>query len=272
MPRPRMIQSNPFTPPGKTATHVIVVHGANRNPMNAKKKLVNARFHRVESISHQTRMPKRGPISDIDASRQHIGSTPHSAYTHTTSDSFPLGMEYDTYDSVGVCMNTSHLLQFREQKDAFFKQSDQSPVPPERRSAFTGLAYFPPSEELAFEVELDAVEPTEVEISTTTGGVRSYLRVATATFAVDDRQATVALYSTDQDGLFLPFRDTTSGDETYGAGRYVDVHPGEGGVALIDFNYAYAPFCAYSDYYSCALPPAENWLEVPVRAGERIPD
>ena len=267
-----MIQSNPFTPPGKTATQAIVVHGRNKNPMNAKKKFSNARFHRVESINHQTRMPNRGPISDIDANRQHIPLTPLSVYTHTTSPASPIELEYDASSDVGVCMNNSRLLDFREQKDAFFKQADQSPVPSERRAGFEGLAYFPPNDDLAFEVELDPVEPTEIEISTTTGDVRTYMRVATATFAVDGRPATVALYSAGHEGLFLPFRDVTSGEQTYGAGRYIDVQPGEGGAAIIDFNYAYAPFCAYSENYSCALPPAENWLDVPIRAGERIPD
>ncbi len=169
-------------------------------------------------------------------------------------------------------MNNSHLLDFRKQKDAFFKQADQSPLPAERRTDFEGLAYFPPNEDLVFEVELEPVEPTQIEIATTTGDVRTYLRVATATFAVDERPVMVALYSTGHEGLFLPFRDATSGEETYGAGRYIDVRPGEGGTAIIDFNYAYAPFCAYSESYSCALPPAENWLDVAIRAGERLPD
>ncbi len=168
-------------------------------------------------------------------------------------------------------MNTSHLLEFREQKDEFFKQSDQSPVPDDLRTGFTGLVYFPPNKDLAFEVALEPADPTEIEISTTTGDVRSYLRVATATFSVEGRSATVALYSTGHEGLFLPFRDATSAKETYGAGRYVDVHPSDDATVTIDFNYAYAPFCAYSENYSCALPPAENWLDVSIRAGERTP-
>ncbi len=166
-------------------------------------------------------------------------------------------------------MDTSHLLQFREQKDAFFKEASQSPLPEDQRVGFTGLEYFPPNEALVLDVELDHVEPSEIEIATTTSGVRTYLRVATATFSVDGRPTTVALYSTGDEGLFLPFRDATSGKETYGAGRYLDVRLADNGAAVIDFNYAYAPFCAYSKNYSCALPPVENWLDVPIRAGER---
>ena len=69
-------------------------------------------------------------------------------------------------------------------------------------------------------------------------------------------------------GYFLPFRDATSGKETYGAGRYLDVPRGENGQVVVDFNYAYSPYCAYGDAYSCALPPRENWLTVPIEAGE----
>jgi len=69
--------------------------------------------------------------------------------------------------------------------------------------------------------------------------------------------------------LFLPFRDATSGVETYGAGRYLDVDPEPAGTVVVDFNMAYNPFCAYDDASSCALPPYENWLPVPIRAGER---
>ena len=72
--------------------------------------------------------------------------------------------------------------------------------------------------------------------------------------------------------LFLPFRDATSERETYGAGRYLDVEPPAGdGLVLVDLNYAYNPNCAYNPDWSCPIPPGENWLGVPIRAGERAP-
>ena len=169
-------------------------------------------------------------------------------------------------------MYTTHLLEFRDEKDRFFKLEPQSPIPEDDRDSFLGLSYFEPNEVYAFKVDLDPVDPTDVMISTTTGDERRYKRVATASFVVDDEDATVALYSSGNGSLFLPFRDATSGSETYGAGRYIDVIPDPDGTAVIDFNYAYAPFCAYSERYSCALPPQENWLPVAIRAGERNPD
>jgi hypothetical protein len=169
-------------------------------------------------------------------------------------------------------MDTSELLHFREQKDHFFKREDESPIPHHTRHDFSGLSYFEPDEDLVFNVDLESVEPTNVHISTTTGDERTYKRVATAGITVDGEDATIALYSSGHEGLFLPFRDATSGSETYGAGRYIDVIPNDDGTVVIDFNYAYAPFCAYSDRYSCALPPQENWMSVAIRAGERNPD
>jgi uncharacterized protein len=168
-------------------------------------------------------------------------------------------------------MNTADLLKFRADKDHFFKLSEQSPLRHEAQHDFNGLSYFEPNEDLVFDVTLDPVDPTEVTISTTDGDERTYTRVAQATVTVDGEDTTLALYSTGHESLFLPFRDATSGSETYGAGRYIDVHPNGDGTVVIDFNYAYAPFCAYNDSYSCALPPHENWLTVPIRAGERNP-
>ena len=167
-------------------------------------------------------------------------------------------------------MSESELLEYRTQRDNFFKHAHESPVPHDERDTFEGLAYFEPDQHLAFDVALDRVEPSEVTIATTTGDERTYVRVATATVEIDGEDTTVALYSTGHDSLFLPFRDGTSGQESYGAARYLDIQPEGDGKVTIDFNYAYAPFCAYSDRYSCALPPAENWLSVPIRAGERL--
>lgn len=154
-------------------------------------------------------------------------------------------------------------------KDEFFRLDDQSPWPRERAAEFDGLEYFEPNPDLVFDVLPQVVEPTEIEAATSTGDTRTYMRVATATFEVESEPVTVDLLSSGGDRLFLPFRDATSGKESYGSGRYLDLYANETGHVVIDFNYAYAPYCAYSDAYSCTLPPTQNWLNVPIRAGER---
>lgn len=168
-------------------------------------------------------------------------------------------------------MDTHALDHHRKDKDEFLKLSPQSPIPTDERNGFSGLSYFDPSPGLVFTVEPQPVEPTPVIIQTTTGDARTYQRIATASFSVEEAEVTLALYSTGHDSIFLPFRDATSGSESYGAGRYLDIEPNRNGSIMIDFNYAYAPFCAYSEQYSCALPPRENWLSVPITAGERNP-
>ena len=72
----------------------------------------------------------------------------------------------------------------------------------------------------------------------------------------------------EEDELFIPFRDATSGDSTYGGGRYVPVVPTEPGRAVFDFNRAANPYCAYDEEFSCPLPPVESWLPFPIPAGE----
>ncbi len=71
--------------------------------------------------------------------------------------------------------------------------------------------------------------------------------------------------------LFIPFRDKTSGAETYGGGRYIDIEIPTSKIVLLDFNIAYNPYCAYSYRYSCPVPPAVNTLPVEIRAGEKTP-
>lgn len=167
-------------------------------------------------------------------------------------------------------MDTETLLQDRKDKDEFFRLSPHSPIPDQDRHTFSGLAYFEPNPDLVFTLHSAPVDPTPVTIHTTTGDARAYNRIATATVAIDATDVTLALYSTGHDGLFLPFRDATSGKQSYGAGRYLDIDPNEDGSITIDFNYAYAPYCAYSEQYSCALPPQENWMTISIEAGERI--
>jgi uncharacterized protein (DUF1684 family) len=110
-------------------------------------------------------------------------------------------------------------------------------------------------------------------MQTSTGEIRSYVRWGKVTFQVDDQTAELTLYSSPgQPTFFLPFTDSTTGTESYDAGRYLDVERLAGDHVLIDFNIAYNPYCAYSAHWSCPIPPAENRLKVPICAGEMKPE
>jgi hypothetical protein len=171
----------------------------------------------------------------------------------------------------------SELSEFRAEVDDFMQFHPQSPLDGGQQADFKGLNYYDENEALVLEVEVERLPDTEplIDMETSTGDVQPFRRWGRFTFTVDGQEAALTIYS-DSHGheFFMPFRDATSGQETYGAGRYLDDNrPGlqqlEGGRFEIDFNYAYNPYCAYNEYYSCPLPPAENWLKVPIRAGEK---
>jgi uncharacterized protein (DUF1684 family) len=168
----------------------------------------------------------------------------------------------------------SELQDFRADKDAFFREHPNSPLLPEQRASFDGLAYFPENESLVVRarLETDGVDLDEaIAMQTTTGGEQVYRRAGVVRFEVGGAPAQLTLFaSPEMRELFVPFRDATSGSETYGAGRYLEVEPADlDGTVEIDFNYAYNPYCAYNPTWSCPIPPGENWLAVAIRAGER---
>lgn len=164
---------------------------------------------------------------------------------------------------------------FRRQKDRYFAEDDHSPIPPDERETFDGLRYYPIDEAYRFVLPLDEhEEPEPVVVGTSTDGEQEYLRWGEFHVEVDGAAVTVQAYKAapDDDRLWVPFRDETSGEETYGAGRYIDLEPDEhrhDGEWVLDFNLAYNPTCAYSEQYECPLPPMENWLDVRIEAGEK---
>jgi hypothetical protein len=159
----------------------------------------------------------------------------------------------------------------RQEKDQFFKSHPHSPIPRQERANFQGLPYFPPNPALDLQLTLEAFDQKEaIQMQTSAGDLREYLRWGKVYFEVDGQQAHLTLYySPDMDHFFLPFMDATSGQETYGAGRYLDPHPHEDGTLHLDFNLAYSPYCAYNPNYSCPIPPQENRLTVRIEAGEK---
>lgn len=169
------------------------------------------------------------------------------------------------------------LKERRDKKDRFFKKDSSSPIVPQKQEGFEGLNYYPPNRELRFKLQLHEHDDKKVvEVDTTADNERDYVRWGEFRFELEGEQKKIYVYKREpeEESLFIPFRDSTSGDETYGAGRYIDL--GEGkylgeGKWIVDFNEAYNPWCAYSDSYSCPLPPPENWLDIPIKAGEKLP-
>ncbi len=160
-------------------------------------------------------------------------------------------------------------------KDNFFKTDSQSPVPQEERESFTKLNYFDPDFDYRFELELKEFDHKEkVKIEDTGGNLRDFLKWGKFSFEINGQSCILNAYKSNETEtrLFIPFKDATSGKETYGAGRYVDLEEEQhklGNKWILDFNMATNPWCAYSNNYVCPLIPFENILKVEIKAGEK---
>jgi uncharacterized protein (DUF1684 family) len=164
----------------------------------------------------------------------------------------------------------------RALKDESFRSSSDSPIPPEKKSALLPLAYYPVDEAYAVPAEIEmSQDRSRLKIPTSTGKLRDYERLGTLRFSLKGQRMQLTAFSEvgqRVSRLFVPFADATSGEETYAAGRYMELDPTATGIYVVDFNGAYHPFCYYNEEYDCPFPPAENRLDIPIRAGERLPE
>jgi uncharacterized protein (DUF1684 family) len=182
------------------------------------------------------------------------------------------------------------LERFRTQKNDLFKMHPQSPFGPEIRATFIGLKYFAYDPALRVEAKVEPLtEDALIETPSSGPSVMRFPRAAHVRFSIAGESASLYVYWIDVygGGLFLPFRDATNSDESYGAGRYLfDTVKGSdfermtddvdtaaigygGGRIWLDFNFSYNPSCAYDARWICPLAPRENVLATPIRAGER---
>jgi uncharacterized protein (DUF1684 family) len=167
--------------------------------------------------------------------------------------------------------------QWRRERGELFAHHPQSPLPEAARAGWGGLDYFDYDPAARVLAEVEGRRPQSFEIPTSGDEAMSFTRFATARFVLQGAELALDVYWLHGygGGVFLPFRDSTSGGETYGAGRYLlDTVKGadlgmEEHRLVLDFNFAYNPSCAYDARWVCPLAPPANRLEVPVRAGER---
>jgi uncharacterized protein (DUF1684 family) len=174
--------------------------------------------------------------------------------------------------------------EFRRRRDELFKSHPQSPIEPDQRAAFNALAYFAPDP--AYRVQARFEDGLGDDLVIDTGGADGKVQYRCAgrlVFELGGERCELTVLSLQQyaGGLFVPFKDATSGHETYGGGRYlIDTAKNTDGLVLelrtgsrdvtVDFNYAYNPSCVYSPRWACPLAPPQNTLKVAVRAGEKM--
>lgn len=163
----------------------------------------------------------------------------------------------------------------RIEKDLFFKTHPQSPISYEKRDNFNNLNYYSIKQKLRFILTLYGhKDKRKVEVNDNKGDKRDFLRWGEFRFEIENKQVILQAYKSNpnEERLWIPFRDETNKDETYGAGRYIDLEPTQhkkGDKWILDFNLAYNPFCAYSENYVCPFIPPENWLSIKIEAGEK---
>jgi uncharacterized protein (DUF1684 family) len=171
---------------------------------------------------------------------------------------------------------------FRATKDRLFGEHPSSPVQPDERRDFRGLAYFRYDPDYAIRAQLEPdPDAPPLDVPRSSEGVQMpFLRIGWVRFEAGGMPSRLSVFWLNEysGGIFIPFRDSTSGRETYGGGRYLwDSAKGAdlgtiGDELILDFNFAYHPSCVYDPRWSCPLAPQENWLTGPILAGERLPD
>lgn len=144
---------------------------------------------------------------------------------------------------------------------------------------FEGLDYFLIDTTYIIEAKFIRKKGKKFKMPTTTNRSPIYRRFGFVQFQLNGMEHQLTVFQNvelkKQEGyanyLFLPFRDSSSGNESYGGGRYLDLAIPKGKKIILDFNLAYNPYCVYSDRYSCPIPPEENRLQTAIRAGEKKP-
>jgi uncharacterized protein len=167
--------------------------------------------------------------------------------------------------------------QWRDTRDELFRDHPQSPLSTDGRRAFGGLSFFDYDPAFRTSGEVVAADGAVREVDASGGEVVRFRRFGAVRFELAGTAQELALYWLDAygGGVFLPFRDATAGQQTYGGGRYLlDTVKGadlgeEDGRIVLDFNFAYNPSCSYDPRWVCPLSPPENRLGIPVLAGER---
>lgn len=175
---------------------------------------------------------------------------------------------------------TASILQQRAETDSIFRLAGESPLPGmEAIAAFEGLVYFPVDSTYKVTAEWVRTRDQEPFTMPTTGDHdNSYVLFGKAFFSIGGQQDTLHIYQNLElvkegrleESLFIPFRDATTNQSTYGGGRYLNLSIPEGDQIVIDFNLAYNPYCVYNYKYSCPIPPPENTLSMAIEAGEKM--
>jgi uncharacterized protein (DUF1684 family) len=166
-------------------------------------------------------------------------------------------------------MNLDRLLRERSERDQFPVEHYGSPLPEEHRPGFSGLDYFPPDANWELTGDYEPASPRKVPVPSSVGIESSYTMLGVVTLPIGESTYRLTVLDDGDGGAFIPFRDGTSGAETYSGGRYVGVGADVAGAVTVDFNTAQNPWCVYDEEFTCPLPSTENWIVERIPAGAK---
>ena len=171
---------------------------------------------------------------------------------------------------------------YQQELNASYKDASKSPLKKKDLKSFKGLDFFPVDSSFVVTAKLvKTIGAPTFEMATTTDRKPLYKEYGVLTFNLKGKDCKLTIYQSQddlrdvkyKDYLFLPFTDDTSGNESYGGGRYMDVMTTDekpDGTIILNFNNTYNPYCAYNDKYSCPLTPRKNHLDVEIKAGIKV--
>lgn len=172
--------------------------------------------------------------------------------------------------------NTADITAYQHNLWEEFNNPETTPVMEDERADFHGITFFPISKDFIVNAKFAPIPNAKtLPFPTSAGKIKHYKEYGLLKFMLENEEFELTIYQSDppiegyETSLFLPFTDDTNGDTSYGGGRYMDFEISDikNNSLLIDFNKAYNPYCAYSKYYNCPIPPRNNYLATEIRAG-----
>lgn len=169
--------------------------------------------------------------------------------------------------------------EYQQKENNRFKDASKSPLKKKDLKNFKGLDFFPVDSSYIVKATLTLTPDAPIfEMKTTTSRVALYKPYAIASFNLQEKEHQLIIYQDQEnltstqfkDYLFLPFTDDTSGNESYGGGRYMDVFISDissNNTVILNFNNTYNPYCAYNEKFSCPITPRKNHLDIEIKAG-----
>ena len=185
------------------------------------------------------------------------------------------------YSQIDSSLYTDESIRFIAEQNEHYTNKKTSPLDKKARKQFTGHLWYDVNLDYVVKAHFARITNGDTVVMKTAADTeKAYIKYAQLHFNIGRQHCHLSVYQSlsphqteeDKNHLFIPFKDLTSGKETYGGGRYIDITIPEGDEIILNFNTAYNPYCAYADGYFCPVPPAENTLNVEIRAGAKAPE